>query len=762
MAGTLDADPGEPGPFAIVSSDYQLDPLPIEGMPEPIEMVGHVVEPAPDAATGPRPLVLFLHGRHSICYTPGKPDDFGSGDWPCKAPEQEIPGQLGYDYIQRILASQGYTTVSIRANGINAQDYRLADGGANARATLVAAQLDHWTDIAAAHQVDLSRVILVGHSRGGEGVARAALQIPLSAPYRIVGTVLIAPTDFSVQTTPYVPSVTLLPSCDGDVSDLQGQNFTDQARDVLTDDTALHSSVLVVGANHNFFNTEWTPGQSQAPSIDDWGGSDSGPCSSADPTRLSPQGQQAVGAAYVAGAARLFAGEQQFLPMFDGSPVRVASAGDAIVFSSAIGGGRDLRRPGADAGLSLPSDGADTRFCAGQVGSREDRRSCVTGGGYSRVTPHWTYRGTGVPTRTALDFSWSGAGQAGGLDLDRPLDVSAGRLELRTILDGARGAASLQVRLTDAEGASTTLDPEGGDELAPLPRKGMLWARTLVVDTSDLGDVDPTAITRVELVSGTASGRVWVLDVSATPKALPALQARRPALVSIGRVTVEEGDPPPAQRFVDVPVTVSGLTRSARVKVLVAGGRGMTSFPLDLAAGQTSARVRIPYVADRRDDDALRQQIVLLPVRGAMPDRYLGAATVRDDDPAPTTTISVPSTVREGGAITVKARVGQRSDRSQGLSLQAVTAPSPQLTLADLPKQWRTDQYLPDHRGWSLARASLSLYGQLEPGARSATLSIPIARDGVREGTEFVRLEVRLGNRHFARTIRVLDADGGR
>ena len=102
--------------------------------------------------------------------------------------------------------------------------------------------------------------MLVGHSRGGEGVDRASIQIPLSAPYRIAGQVLVAPTDFGIQTAPYVPTVTLLPYCDGDVSDLQGQKFTDVSRDLAAGDTSLKSSVLVMGANHNFFNTEWTPG----------------------------------------------------------------------------------------------------------------------------------------------------------------------------------------------------------------------------------------------------------------------------------------------------------------------------------------------------------------------------------------------------------------------------------------------------------------------------------------------------------------------
>ncbi len=157
--------------------------------------------------------------------------------------------------------------------------------------------LDHWTGLAAEHQVDLDQVVLVGHSRGGEGVNRASIRIPLSAPYRIVGQVLLAPTDFASQTAPYVPTVTVLPYCDGDVYDLQGQKFTDVGRDLTSDDTSLKSSVLVMGANHNFFNTEWTPGVAVAPSWDDWFGPKDQPCGRPAPDRLSKSGQRAVGTA---------------------------------------------------------------------------------------------------------------------------------------------------------------------------------------------------------------------------------------------------------------------------------------------------------------------------------------------------------------------------------------------------------------------------------------------------------------------------------
>ena len=153
--------------------------------------------------------------------------------------------------------------------------------------------------------------MLVGHSRGGEGVDRASIRIPLTAPYRIVGQVLIAPTDFAAQTAPYVPTVTLLPFCDGDVSDLQGQRFTDAARDVAAGDTSLKSSVLVMGANHNYFNTEWTPGPRCRRRATTGPAGATRPAAPPTAERLSAAEQRAVATAYVAGAVHLFASGDQ-------------------------------------------------------------------------------------------------------------------------------------------------------------------------------------------------------------------------------------------------------------------------------------------------------------------------------------------------------------------------------------------------------------------------------------------------------------------
>ena len=756
----LGEDPASPGPYDVVSDDYELPGVKLPGMTEPIEMVGHTVEPATDAATGPRPLVLFLHGRHSYCYDPATGDD--GWEWPCQAPFEEIPSHLGYDYIQRLLASQGYATVSIRVNGINAQDYALDDGGADARARIIREHLDHWATLAGAHQVDLSRVVLVGHSRGGEGVDRASIQIPLDAPYRIVGQVLIAPTDFGTQTAPYVPTVTLLPYCDGDVIDLQGQRFTDTARDLSARDTSLKSSVMVMGANHNFFNTEWTPGIAAAPAWDDWFGPEDGACGSATPARLTADEQQGVAKAWVAGAVRLFADDaEQFLPMYDGSGATVASVGDADVRSHALGGGRVLRRPGTGTGLSL-ADGAQTQFCRGTNEFGAAHNVCGRTIRDSSVTPHWPASYEQVPTRRAFEMSWTAAGQSGGMVFNRPLDLSGGRLELRTIVDPPLGGVQLRVRVSDADGASSTLTPTGGGALPALLRGRALskrWAQTLLVDTSGATGVDLTRVTQVDLIGDSPDGRIWVEDLAAAPTGLAPVPEERLPLVSIGNLRQQEGDGP-GTVTARVPFTIQGaVTRPARLVAVVAGQeRGATRrFRIDLAPGQTSGSIPIDYQADTLDDYPRSYTIIAAWAgKEAMTDDYTGRLVVVDDDPSPTVTISpVSGTVAEGQNATWRIRLSAPVDYDFFIDGQVARGPKPALKGFDVPLAWLRDHGSTRHRAWPLWRSGAWVYTQVPRGRTSATISVPIRKDGARERREALTVEFHVNRHSITRTIRV-------
>ena len=767
LAPQLSVDPAEPGPYDVVSSDYQLDPVKLPRMREPIEMVGHVVEPAPEASTGPRPLVLFLHGRHSFCYDPtGEGGD--EWNWPCQAPLEEIPSHLGYDYIQQVLASQGFATVSVRVNGINAQDYRLSDGGADARAQIVQRHLDYWVGLADDHQVDLSQVVLVGHSRGGEGVDRASIQIQPDAPYTIAGQVLLAPTDFGTQTAPYVPTVTVLPYCDGDVYDLQGQRFTDSSRDVLDDDTSLKSSVLVMGANHNFFNTEWTPGIAQAPAWDDWWSSNPRTeCGEGSPTRLTASEQRRVGVAYVAGAVQLFTrDDQSVLPMFDGSVVRPPSIGAAEVYSHAIGGGRDERRPAIDTGLSL-AQGARTSFCLGVIDPRSVG-ACGQGDDLWGNAPHWYDAGELAPPRRELEMTWTDVGQSGGLVLDDPLDLSDGRLEMRTIVDPLRGNVRLHLRLTDADGATATVTPadDGLVRALPLDRfVGKRWAQTVLADPQDAAGIDLTRITRIDVVGDSEDGHIWVLDVASAPDTLAPVPDERAPLFSLGSVKVEEGDGP-GTVTAEVPFTITGtLTEPAQLKVGTVdyySRGGGSSFRLDLAPGQTSGTIPIEYEANTADDPGRRiTMLQAFPVRGVMTDHYDGTLRIIDDDPAPRVSVSAARRVSEGDPVRIDISLEGESAYPYYVEAQVVRSGDDvePLRVGDVPTKWLRDHHVSTkHPKRALYRADVFLWTRIRPGGHSAALTIPTLRDGKHEGVEAVTVEIYRGRLDpLKRTVRVVD-----
>ncbi len=271
------------------------------------------------------PVIVFQHGNHAA----------------------KDPSYQGYDYLAKDLAEHGYVVISINANATNSggDPRAFGDQSSQSRAQLILGTLDRLRQIDGFGQIDLGgnlgkldplrgkldlyRVGIMGHSRGGQGVAnaikfnktrrgtteedlRAALTgrptdfatnfpdlaaavtpavaattttpaIPASLdepkfkaallkynvsfaagsgavpPYDFKGAFMLAPTDFAgITGVDYVPLANLLPSCDGDVSNLQGARTYDHNRFGPEGDTTPRYQILVRGANHNFYNTIWS------------------------------------------------------------------------------------------------------------------------------------------------------------------------------------------------------------------------------------------------------------------------------------------------------------------------------------------------------------------------------------------------------------------------------------------------------------------------------------------------------------------------
>jgi len=336
MAVAQTPDPGLPGSYAVTKAEYNLGDtafLPA-GFPYKVEARGSVHYPT-DLSAGPFPVLIFLHGRHSTCYDTTNPSNTALY-WPCDAygpTYAPITSYEGYDYLANTMASHGYIVISISANCINAFDDYTSDLGMSARAELMQFHLDLWKryntigglpfDSLFIGKLDLNNVGTMGHSRGGEGVIwNAQLNRSLGSPYGIKAVLTLAPVDFYGHVLNGTALMNVAPYCDGDVSNLAGVHFYDDARYADTTDETPKHSVLFMGANHDFFNTVWTPGSYIAGGADDWAGygydASDPQCGTTMPTRFDSTKQKAALNTYAAAFYRLYIGnETAFAPILN-------------------------------------------------------------------------------------------------------------------------------------------------------------------------------------------------------------------------------------------------------------------------------------------------------------------------------------------------------------------------------------------------------------------------------------------------------------
>jgi large repetitive protein len=215
----------------------------------------------PENYPGKSPLLLFVHGNHGEC-------DSGT------APNCTIfkRNDEGYAYMAKNLASWGYTVVSLDQDQLMSRQDSLGKG-MHARRLLILAMLDK---IKAADEgpltaegatigsqlvgkVDMTRIGLMGHSRGGDAVASFVLYnqtLPAGERFPLRAVVSIAPVDYERHAPYGVPYMTVFGSCDGDVSNLQGARLYERSQ-YESNDPYPRFQVVQVGGNHDAYNTVW-------------------------------------------------------------------------------------------------------------------------------------------------------------------------------------------------------------------------------------------------------------------------------------------------------------------------------------------------------------------------------------------------------------------------------------------------------------------------------------------------------------------------
>jgi dienelactone hydrolase len=202
---------------------------------------------------GPFPLVLIVHGNHDM----------------------KAFSDPGYQYLGEHLASRGYILASVDENFINGNLRNEND----ARGWLLLQHLTAWrqwnADKASPFfgKVDMSRIALMGHSRGGEAIAVAAAfnrlthypddaRVTFSFGFDIKTLVAIAPVDGQYRPTDKgtplenVNYFVMHGSHDSDVSTFMGQRQYDRVR--FTDGSDwVKAQLYVYRANHGQWNTVW-------------------------------------------------------------------------------------------------------------------------------------------------------------------------------------------------------------------------------------------------------------------------------------------------------------------------------------------------------------------------------------------------------------------------------------------------------------------------------------------------------------------------
>jgi len=226
-----------------------------------VPLNGHVCIPR---GRGPFPLAVFAHGNHNPF-------------------ENSTPGYL---YLCRLLATHGIIAATIDVNFLNGSNFGENDGRAIVHLEHLR-QFRTWNG-AATHplhgKVDLNRILIVGHSRGGEAVGHASFFNRLASiggvlldgsaglgPYRfgLTAVAAIAPTDRQ-----FVPASgpTVVPdsyyvihgSQDSDVFTFEGYHTYERAHAVdlanpTVSDGKFKAMLWVHKANHNQFNSIWAP-----------------------------------------------------------------------------------------------------------------------------------------------------------------------------------------------------------------------------------------------------------------------------------------------------------------------------------------------------------------------------------------------------------------------------------------------------------------------------------------------------------------------
>ena len=212
---------------------------------------------------GKYPIVSIIHGNHSM---------------------QEYSDD-GYNYLGEYLSSHGYIFNSVDQNFLNGSwegDFRGKEMTTRSWHFLenlsYLKKLNNDSLSILYNKIDFNKIIIMGHSRGGEAVNLASRFNELSTfpdngnvkfdyNFNIIGIVTIAPTDYRYDRNYKLENINYLSiqgSMDSDEESFFGIRQSNRISN--SNDSLINVNVLIEGANHSQFNTSWGSDDSGFPS----------------------------------------------------------------------------------------------------------------------------------------------------------------------------------------------------------------------------------------------------------------------------------------------------------------------------------------------------------------------------------------------------------------------------------------------------------------------------------------------------------------
>jgi dienelactone hydrolase len=235
----------------------------------------------PADRTTPSPLIVLVHGNHGSCNTSA-----GTGlGGQCAVYNRN---DAGYAYLAANLASWGYVVFSLDQDQLIFYQDSAYGKGMHQRRMLIAAALDGLyqanqpgglpddandnVGTRLVGKLDFTRIGLMGHSRGGDAVA-SFLDYNRTRPapgrrYAIRAVISLSPVDYERRAPYGVVYAAAEGACDGDVSNLQGSRLFERSLYAQPGDPFPRIQMVLHGANHDAFNTEWDADGEDASSAD--------------------------------------------------------------------------------------------------------------------------------------------------------------------------------------------------------------------------------------------------------------------------------------------------------------------------------------------------------------------------------------------------------------------------------------------------------------------------------------------------------------